>query len=130
MYLRYERTYFYNWGGTQIPLVLQAAGGPPTLAARAIDTLQRWLAGARITSCGHGRPDGLPPQVWQCRYQLAAPAGRAPVPAVIRWTESGTASMPADTGADTVRTLDGAPVRAQDTLRITEQPTLITLRRA
>jgi hypothetical protein len=130
MYLRYERTYFYNWGGTQIPLVLQAAGGPPTLAARAIDTLQRWLAGARITSCGHGRPDGLPSQVWQCRYQLAAPAGRAPVPAVIRWTESGTASMPADTGADTVRTLDGAPVRAKGTLRITEQPTLITLRRA
>lgn len=128
MYLRYERTYFYNWGGTHIPLVLQAAGGQPTLAARAVDTLQRWLAGARITACGHGPPSGLPPRVWECRYRLAAPTGGLGVPAVIRWTESGTASMPADDGADVVRSLDGTSAPVQPTLRITEQPVLITMR--
>ncbi|MCH0564805.1 MULTISPECIES: helix-turn-helix domain-containing protein [unclassified Streptomyces] len=127
MYLRYERMYFYNWGGTKIPLVLQAVGGGPTAAARAVDRLQRWLTGARITSCGHGHQDGLPGQVWECRYLLAAPHGGGPVPAVIRWTESGTAAMPADRGARTVRSLDGTSGPAPRTLRITEQPVLITL---
>jgi hypothetical protein len=127
MYLRYDRMYFYNWGGTKIPLVLQAAGGPPTAAARAVNTLQHWLAGARITSCGHGSQDGLPGQVWQCRYLLADSPGRVSAPAVIRWTETGTATMPADHNARAVRTLDGTSAPAPRTLRITEQPVLITL---
>ncbi|NUQ95699.1 MAG: cobalamin ABC transporter substrate-binding protein, partial [Streptomyces sp.] len=127
MYLRYDRMYFYNWGGTKIPLVLQAAGGAPTAAARAVDTLQRWLAGARITSCGQGRSDGLPDRVWECRYLLAATSGHPAGPAVVRWTESGTAVMPVDRGARTVRFLDGTSVTATAALRITEQPELITL---
>ncbi|GII63894.1 hypothetical protein Skr01_39790 [Sphaerisporangium krabiense] len=128
MYVRYDRMYFYNWGGTKIPLVLQAVGGPPTSAALAVGTLQRWLAGARITSCGRGSPDGPPAQVWQCRFVLGGAAGRRPVQAVVLWTESGTAAVPADPGADTIRFLDGRSMPAPRTLRITEQPILITIR--
>ncbi|MEV7802182.1 helix-turn-helix domain-containing protein [Microbispora sp. NPDC088329] len=127
MYVRYDRMYFYNWGGTKIPLVLQAVGGPPTAAAHAVDTLQHWLTGARITSCGHSSPDGLPAQVWQCQFVLDSADGREPVRAVVRWTESGTASMPADRGADTIRFLDGHSMPAPHTLQITEQPVLITI---
>ncbi|WP_406134597.1 helix-turn-helix domain-containing protein [Streptomyces sp. NBC_01089] len=127
MYLRYDRMYFYNWGGTKIPLVLQAAGGQPTAAARAVAVLQHWLAGARITSCGHGQQDGLAGPIWECRYLLAAADGKASLPAVIRWTESGTASMPVDRGAHTVQSLDGTTTSAPHTLRITGQPVLITL---
>lgn len=127
MYLRYDRMYFYNWGGTKLPLVLQPAGGSPTSAARAVAVLQRWLAGARITSCGHGKQDGLAGQVWECRYLLASADAKTLLPAVIRWTESGTVSMRTDRGARTVRSLDGASTPAPDRLRITEQPVLITL---
>ncbi|MEV7012548.1 helix-turn-helix domain-containing protein [Streptosporangium sp. NPDC051022] len=127
MYVRYDRMYFYNWGGTKIPLVLQAVGGPPTAAAHAVDTLQRWLTGARITSCGHSAPDGLPEQVWQCQFVLDSVVGQGPVRAIVRWTESGTVSMPADRGADTVRFLDGRSMPAPHTLQITEQPILITI---
>ncbi|KAB8181875.1 hypothetical protein FH610_025860 [Microbispora catharanthi] len=127
MYVRYDRMYFYNWGGTKIPLVLQAVGGPPTAAAHAVDTLQRWLTGARITSCGHSSPDGLPAQVWQCQFVLDGAAGQGPVRAIVRWTESGTASMPADRGAGTLRFLDGRAMPAPQTLQITEQPVLITM---
>ncbi|MFF4506571.1 helix-turn-helix domain-containing protein [Streptomyces sp. NPDC001401] len=126
MYLRYDRMYFYNWGGTKIPLVLQADGGHPTAAAHAMATLQHWLAGARITSCGHGTQDGLPARVWQCRYLLRASAGQTSPHAVIRWTETGTTTMPIDRGARIVQTLDGASTPVAHTLRITEQPVLIT----
>lgn len=128
MYLRYGRMYFYNWGGTKIPIVLQAAGGPPTAAGRAVDRLQQWLAGARIVSCGQGKTSGLPEQIWQCRFLLAASLGKMPIPAVIRWTESGTASMPAEAGADVIRSLDGTFAPVEHSLRITEQPVLITMR--
>jgi hypothetical protein len=49
-----ERMYFYNWGGTKIPIVLQPVGGVPTTAALAVEQLQRWLQHARSESCGHG----------------------------------------------------------------------------
>ncbi|WP_438289905.1 helix-turn-helix domain-containing protein [Streptomyces sp. HUAS TT7] len=124
MYVRYARTYFYNWGGTKVPLVLQAAGGPPTEAARAVATLQQWLAGAGIVSCGHGTPAGLPGTVWQCRFLLATPVGRPQVPAVVRWTESGTASMPVDPGDRSVRYLDGRTIAAPRRLTVTEMPQL------
>ncbi|MGW2865978.1 helix-turn-helix domain-containing protein [Streptomyces sp. NPDC001205] len=124
MYVRYARTYFYNWGGTKVPLVLQAAGGPPTEAARAVATLQRWLAGARIASCGRGRSAGLPGTVWQCRYALATPVGQPHVPAVIRWTESGTVSLPAGPEVRTVRYLDGRTDAAPRRLTVTAMPQL------
>lgn len=128
MFVRYDRMYFYNWGGTKIPIVLQSVGGSPTAAAHAVDTLQRWLAGARITSCSHGRPGGLPAQIWQCQFELAGVTGHGTTRALIRWTESGTASMPTDPGADTIRFLDGHATPAPSTLRINEQPVLITIR--
>ncbi|MHB6911136.1 hypothetical protein [Streptomyces sp. DB-54] len=53
-----RRAYFYNWGGARIPVVLQVEGEPPTPAARAVDRLQQWLAGARLRGCGHGAAGG------------------------------------------------------------------------
>jgi transcriptional regulator with XRE-family HTH domain len=126
LYVRYERTYFYNWGGTKIPIVLQSVGGAPTRAALHVEELQSWLRGARITACGHGVPDGLPENVWQCRFLLAWP-GRTGVPATIRWTESGTATVPAPPGATAVHRLDGSvrTVAPGADVKITESPALL-----
>lgn len=120
-----ERMYFYNWGGTKIPIVLQAEGGPPTQAALAVEQLQRWLVHARIRSCGHGLSANLPGNVWQCEFTISDP--QRSHPAVIRWTDSGTAAMTAEPDAKAVHRLGGAttPVRPGDTLVITEQPVLI-----
>lgn len=111
LYARYERMYFYNWGGQSIPIVLQGAGGPPTEAALAVQTLQRWLVGARIYACGHGRPDGLPPSVRRCRFRLPSPIGGGPErEASILWSEHGVASTTA--AQDTiVERLDGRKER-------------------
>ncbi len=86
--------YFYNWGGTRLPIVLQAEGGAPTQVALAVEELQRWLTKASITSCG----------------------------AVIRWTRAGTAETPVQ--GTTVRRLDGTTTHlgAGDSVRITESP--------
>jgi hypothetical protein len=126
LYARFERMYFYNWGGRNVPLVLQAEGGPPTLAALRVEELQRWLAGSRITSCGHGTPDALPPTVWQCRFLLDS-KNNDRHPAVIRWTDSGTATMTAEPRAMAVHHLDGSvqPVNAGEALAISEQPILV-----
>ena len=97
-----ERMYFYNWGGTKIPIVLQADGGEPTAAALAVGTLQDWLSGARSTSCAHGTPAGLPANVWQCRFLIGARK------AEILWTQAGGASVPAPEGVTAVRHLDGS----------------------
>jgi len=76
--------YFYNWGGTKIPIVLQPVGGTPTSAALAVEQVQRWLRYAQIRSCGNGPGAGLPDDVWQCEFAVAEPGeGRD---AVIRWT--------------------------------------------
>ncbi|WP_433383068.1 helix-turn-helix domain-containing protein [Actinoplanes sp. CA-142083] len=96
-----ERMYFYNWGGTKIPIVLQADGGEPTAAARAVDTLQHWLAAAQSRSCGHGSAAGLPENAWQC--ELIVGTRRA----AVRWTQSGTATMPVDAPIAAVHHLDG-----------------------
>jgi hypothetical protein len=97
LYARYDRMYFYNWGGRTIPIVLQPAGGSPTGAARAVQTLERWLVGARIYGCGHGADDALPPQVWRCRFRLPPPSASEPGrEAAILWTTEGTARVRAD----------------------------------
>lgn len=129
LYTRYERMYFYNWGGTKIPIVLQADGGTPTRAALFVEELQRWLHRARITSCGHGLPDNLPANVWQCRFLLPTSRGEHE-PAAIVWADSGEAVMTAQPGAYRVRHLGG---RRQETregaeLRVTEQPILVEYR--
>ncbi|MEU3464472.1 helix-turn-helix domain-containing protein [Streptomyces sp. NPDC006733] len=126
LYTRYERMYFYNWGGTKIPIVLQADGGAPTRAALFVEELQRWLRGARITSCGHGLPDNLPANVWQCRFLLPSGSGDDE-PAAIVWADSGEAVMTAQPGAYRVRHLDGhrQEIREGAELRITERPALV-----
>ncbi|MEU7745535.1 helix-turn-helix domain-containing protein [Nonomuraea sp. NPDC049158] len=125
--LNLKRMYFYNWGGSAIPVVLQAEGGAPTRAALAVEQLQRWLAHARLRSCGQGLPVGLPANVWQCELIVAGPDGEHA--AVLRWTHQGEASV-AVPGAGTVWRLDGSsgPVRPGDAVQITERPVLITYR--
>lgn len=117
-----ERAYFYNWGGRHIPIVLQPDGEPPTAAARAVDRLQTWLAGARIRGCGHGAAAGVPGNVWQCRFLRA---GRD---LTIRWASAGTATVPADPRTDTLARLDGTYVRVApgDPIRITGSPVALT----
>lgn len=123
--LNLKRMYFYNWGGSAIPVVLQAEGGAPTRAALAVEQLQRWLTHARLRSCGQGLPVGLPANVWQCELIVAEPDGEHA--AVLRWTHQGEASV-AVPGAGSVWRLDGSssPVRPGDAVQITERPVLIT----
>nr|BFE79779.1 hypothetical protein GCM10020093_023800 [Planobispora longispora] len=88
-----ERMYFYNWGGSSLPIVLQAEGGAPTRAALAVEQLQRWLAHTRLRSCGQGLAIALPANVWQCELTLTGSRGAHE--AVLRWTVTGTASVAA-----------------------------------
>ena len=126
LYARYERMYFYNWGGRNLPIVLQAEGGPPTEAALLVEELEQWLAGARIRSCGHGVDDGVPANVWQCRFAVRGARGQLEE-AAIRWTDSGGVTIAAEPGARLLQRLDGrsAPLRAGDDVEITERPVLI-----
>jgi hypothetical protein len=119
-----ERMYFYNWGGTKIPLVLQAVGGSPTPAALAVEQLQRWLNHAESTSCGHGTAINLPEHVWECTVTIK---GDRPHRASIRWSDTGTAVTSATFDVRAVHRLDGAAstIRPGDPITITEEPVLI-----
>ncbi|MGW0705203.1 hypothetical protein ACWD4G_04385 [Streptomyces sp. NPDC002643] len=123
---RVERMFFYAWGNSKIPLVVQAEGQPPTKAGRYLDRLQRWLDGAGIRSCGHGGEIRLPGNVWQCEFVVPGDHG-TPHRARIRWTLSGTADVTAGSGARRLRRLDGTSrsLGAKDTVRITGRPVLI-----
>jgi hypothetical protein len=124
-HLRLDRMYFYAWGGTKMPIVLQADGGAPTAAALAVEQLQRWLAHAESRSCGHGLPAGLPEHVWQCDFRIT---GSTPTrSATIRWTSQASAYTTAGPGAHLLRRLNGAsnPVSPQDSVEITSDPVLI-----
>lgn len=120
-----ERMYFYNWGGTKIPLVLQPVGGVPTNAALAVERLQRWLHRAYSRSCGRGSAANLPENVWQCEFTVRE--SDRTYDATIRWTDKGTASVVVDRNAQSVHYLDGnvKPVQAGDTVTLTEEPVLI-----
>jgi hypothetical protein len=120
-----ERMYFYNWGGTKIPIVLQAVGGEPTQAAFAVEQLQRWLAHAQIQSCGHGLQANLPDNVWRCEFRVNQP--RHHYGATIMWTSTGTAVTTARPGATSINRLDGTttPVHPGDSISATEEPILI-----
>ncbi|WP_283136893.1 helix-turn-helix domain-containing protein [Rhizohabitans arisaemae] len=123
-----ERMYFYNWGGTKIPIVLQAVGGVPTRAALAVEQLQRWLVHAESRSCGHGTAVNLPENVWQCEVVVAKPGDHHE--ATIRWTIGGTAETTAGPRVRAVRRLDGTTeaVRPGDVITVTEEPILIESR--
>jgi transcriptional regulator with XRE-family HTH domain len=118
-----RRMYFYNWGSGKLPLVLQVEGSPPTDAALAVETLQRWLAGSRLRGCGQGLPAGLPANVWQCDFLDGANRLR-----VIRWTHSGTAFTTAGPGAESHARINGktTAVRPGESFQVTETPSLIT----
>jgi hypothetical protein len=125
-----ERMYFYNWGGTKIPLVLQPDGGAPTPAALAVEQLQRWLDHAETASCGQGTPQGLPENAWQCAFTIAgAPRGGADAVTVL-WTHDGTADVSAPPGTIAVHRLDGtsAPAHPGDVLELSEEPMLVARR--
>jgi hypothetical protein len=119
-----ERMYFYNWGGTHLPIVLQPAAGEPTAAALAVATLQRWIAEAEIRSCGHGRAAALPDNAWQCEFTVDTANG--PRRAAIRWTHEGTATTQAESAA-TVLHLDDTsrPVAPGAVITLTEEPVLV-----
>jgi transcriptional regulator with XRE-family HTH domain len=123
---QYERMYFYNWGGTKIPIVLQALGGAPTRAALHVEELQRWVRDAEITGCGHGVPAGLPAGVWECTFLLPE-AGTGATRAAIRWTETGTVTTTVPTGAVALHHLDHSvsDLRPGTPLRIGEEPVLV-----
>ncbi|MFD1046156.1 hypothetical protein ACFQ1S_11560 [Kibdelosporangium lantanae] len=120
-----ERMYFYNWGGTKIPIVLQAVGGAPTRAALAVEQLQRWLAHAQSRSCGHGSALNLPDNVWECDFTITL--AERTYDAAIRWTDTGIASTTAEPGVQAVHRLDGSttPVQPGDTITVTEEPIFI-----
>jgi hypothetical protein len=121
-----ERMYFYNWGGTKIPIVLQADGGPPTGAALAVARLQRWLAHAQSRTCGHGAAINLPANVWRCQLTLVERGQRSE--AAIWWTDSGSALAPAGPAAQAVHRLDGSTtvVRPGTAIAVGEDPILTT----
>ncbi|GLW91171.1 helix-turn-helix domain-containing protein [Actinokineospora globicatena] len=120
-----ERMYFYNWGGTRIPLVLQAVGGTPTAAALAVEQLQVWLADARVQGCGRGRGSGLPDAVWQCDFLITE--GERAYPASILWSHKGTATTTAPPGSRAIRHLDGTTdvLHPGAPLTVTEEPVLV-----
>jgi hypothetical protein len=120
-----ERMYFYNWGGTKIPIVLQPVGGIPTNAALAVEQLQRWLQDAQSRLCGHGIQTNLPDNVWQCEFTMTE-SGRTH-DATIQWTDTGTATITASPRTQEVRHLDGrvTPLRPGDTVTVTEEPVLL-----
>lgn len=119
------RMYFYNWGGSKLPIVLQAEGGAPTAAALAVEQLQRWLHHAQLRSCGHGRAIRVPENVWQCEFRVRE-SGRT-FDAAITWTNVGTAVVTAGSGDRAVRRLDGTvnTVQSGDTVHVTQEPIFI-----
>lgn len=122
-----ERMYFYNWGGTKIPIVLQPVGGVPTSAALAVEQLQRWLRHAHVHSCGHGTAANLPANVWQCDFTVVEP--EQSYDATIRWTDGGTATTMAGPRIRELRRLDGRgeAVRPDDPIVVTEEPVLLAM---
>lgn len=129
-HLNLERMYFYNWGGTSIPIVLQADGGAPTAAAFAVERLQRWLRHAQSRSCGHGRQIGLPDNVWQCQFTILDPDRQ--YSATVRWTDFGTATTTAGPDDVAVHRLEGDRrlLDVGDTITAGEEPLLIEHRSA
>jgi hypothetical protein len=116
LYARYYRMYFYSWGGSKIPIVMQTEGAAPTPAALQVEELQRWLHDAAITTCGTGTAVSLPPQVWRCTF-IAKSTGS---PFEIRWSSGPPVRMTA--AADCrITALDGTTltVRRGDEIAVT-----------
>ncbi|MFF8715248.1 helix-turn-helix domain-containing protein [Streptomyces sp. NPDC015184] len=127
LYSRYygvERMYFYSWGSTGVPLVVQPVGGRPTQAGLRMGRLRQWLDGARIAACGQGGQLGLPEGAYTCRFE------RDGSPFVIRWTTKGRVDLPVAEGEHLLRRMDGRTVRlrAGDRIGFGEEPVLVEYR--
>ncbi|OEV13383.1 hypothetical protein AN218_03740 [Streptomyces nanshensis] len=119
-----RRMYFYSWGGTRVPLVVQPVGGRPTEAGRRMERLYGWLAGARISGCGKGRAMRLADGAYTCRFQ------RGGARFDVYWTSHGRAGLTLPKGAHRLRHMDGSTVRARAGERISfgEEPVLVERR--
>ncbi|MFE0761909.1 helix-turn-helix domain-containing protein [Streptomyces smyrnaeus] len=116
-----RRMYFYSWGSSEVPLVVELAGGPPTRAGRRIGRLQQWLEDARITSCGSGPGVGLAPGAYTCRFVRKGTVLR------VYWTTRGTDRVRLGADARLLRRLDGSEsaLRPGHRLLIGEEPVLV-----
>ncbi|MFF1646657.1 hypothetical protein [Streptomyces sp. NPDC058240] len=121
-----RRMYFYSWGSSTVPLVVQPVGGPPTEAGRRIARLQRWLDDARIVSCGRGTRMGLARSAYLCRF------ARDGVELSVYWTTAGRTevSLPDGAGAYRLSRMDGstADVRGGARISFGEEPLLVESR--
>ncbi|MFC7305645.1 helix-turn-helix domain-containing protein [Streptomyces monticola] len=123
-----DRMYFYSWGSTGVPLVVQPVGGAPTEAGRRIGRLQSWLADARITSCGFGTRVGLPEHVYECRFQRGdGEPGTVRSWLAVRWARQGRASAELDAKARQLHRMDGGSERVRPGQRVEygESPVLV-----
>ncbi|WP_326766810.1 helix-turn-helix domain-containing protein [Streptomyces sp. NBC_01591] len=119
-----QRMYFYSWGSTGVPLVVQPVGGRPTQAGLRMGRLWQWLDGARIAACGQGAQLGLPEGAYTCRFERD---GR---PFLVRWTTKGRADVPVDEGAYRLRRMDGrtVPLRTGGRIGFGEEPVMVEYR--
>ncbi|NGN65805.1 helix-turn-helix domain-containing protein [Streptomyces sp. A7024] len=116
-----RRMYFYNWGSTHVPIIVQPVGGPPAEPGKRVGRLMTWLDGARISACGQGTRMGLPPRLYSCRFE------RDGSPLTVTWSTDGRADVPLDEGAHRVHRLNGstAPARPGERIDVGEEPVLV-----
>ncbi|MFG3258356.1 helix-turn-helix domain-containing protein [Streptomyces sp. NPDC048172] len=119
-----RRTYFYSWGSSEVPLVLELLEGPPTEAARRVERLVRWMDGAELGSCGRGGRMGLARDAYTCRLTRGDTVLR------FYWTKRGRAETTLDDGARRVLHMSGRTERARPGARLAfgEEPVLIESR--
>ncbi|WP_228044139.1 helix-turn-helix domain-containing protein [Streptomyces ferrugineus] len=122
-----RRMYFYIWGSTNVPIIVQLVGGPPAEPGKRVGRLAAWLDGARISACGHGARMGLPPGMYSCRFERDGRSGWDGQPFTVHWSARGRAEVPLEEGAYRVRHMDGSTERARpgDRISIGEEPVLI-----
>ncbi|WP_051111582.1 helix-turn-helix domain-containing protein [Sciscionella marina] len=122
LYARYQRMYFYAWGGRKIPVVIQPEGARPSPAGYAIGVLDRWLAATAITGCGHGPENDLPRHTYRCGF--TTPRERF----AVYWTDRGTSTLPARRTDTTLRRVDGSTdiVPAGRPIGLDERPVRIS----
>ncbi|OEU91612.1 hypothetical protein DB35_09345 [Streptomyces abyssalis] len=119
-----RRMYFYNWGGTGLPIVVQPVGGRPTEAGLRMGRLARWLKDTSIVSCGEGGRSGLAEGAYTCRFERDGRALR------VYWTTRGRAEVTLGRGAQRLRHMDGSttPAREGDRIGFGEEPVMIEYR--
>ncbi|WP_208876218.1 helix-turn-helix domain-containing protein [Streptomyces armeniacus] len=125
-----SHTYFYSWGGPNVPVVLQLVGEAPTEAARHVERLQEWLDGARLASCGQGRLADLPENAYRCRFERSGTEAGERERFLILWTSGGHADTRLGEGAYRVREMggDAHAVRPGERVRFGERPAMVELR--